>query len=89
MQESRRRETGRSALTDADAARERLREMVRSRPLVAIGAAAAVGGMVGGVLFSRLGRLACAAAAGFVAHDLWRREGSLSIDEVVRRASGK
>jgi hypothetical protein len=49
----------------------------------------AVGGVVGGILFSRLGQLACAAAAGFVAHELWRREGSLSIDEVGRRASRK
>jgi hypothetical protein len=85
MEESRRRENGRSALAEADAARERLRKMVRGRPLVAIGVAAAAGGVVGGLLFSRLGQLACAAAAGFLARELWRREGSLSIDEVVRR----
>jgi hypothetical protein len=85
MEESQRRENGRSALTEADAARERLREMIRSRPLVAIGAAAAAGGVIGGLLFSRLGQLACAAAAGFVARELWRREGSLPIDEVGRR----
>jgi hypothetical protein len=75
MVEPRRPASERSALADADVARERLREMVRSRPLVALGAAATVGGVVGGVLFSRLGRLACAAVAGYVAHELWHREG--------------
>jgi hypothetical protein len=69
--------------------REQLREMVRSRPLVAVGAAAAFGGVLGGVLFSRLGRLAFAAAAGYAAHELWKREGRLSIDQVVDRASRK
>jgi ElaB/YqjD/DUF883 family membrane-anchored ribosome-binding protein len=85
MEDSQRRANGQRALKEADAARERLRKMIRSRPLVAIGAAAAAGGVVGGLLFSRLGQLACAAAAGFVARELWRREGRLSIDEVVRR----
>jgi hypothetical protein len=87
MEESRRRANGRSALAEADAARERLRALVRGRPLVGIGVAAAAGGVVGGLLFSRLGQLACAAAVGFVARELWRREGGLPIDEVVRRAS--
>jgi hypothetical protein len=35
------------------------------------------------VAFSRLGRLAFAAAAGFVAHELWHREGALAVDEVL------
>jgi hypothetical protein len=63
--------------------------LVRKRPLLAVGAATAIGAVVGGVFLSRLGRLAFAAAAGYVANELWHREGRLSIDEVVERLSSR
>ncbi len=69
--------------------RERVRGLVRSQPLVAVGAATAVGAVLGGVFLSRLGRLLFAAAAGYVANELWHREGRLAIDEVIERLTSR
>jgi hypothetical protein len=72
-----------SPLTDEAILRARLRGLVRDRPWLAVAAAAAAGSMLGGVWFSRAGRLAFAAATGFVAHELWHREGELGVNDVV------
>jgi hypothetical protein len=69
--------------------RDRLREVVRRQPLVAVGAAAAIGAALGGIFLSRLGRLVAVAAAGYVANELWHREGRLAIDDVVERLSSR
>jgi hypothetical protein len=52
---------------------------------VTVAAATAVGTLMGGVFFSRLGRLVFAVAAGYVANELWHREGRLGIDDVADR----
>ena len=72
-------------LSGEEAVRAQLRELVRRQPWVSLAAAAAAGGVLGGIGFSRLGRLTFAAAAGFVAHELWHREGRLAVDEVLAR----
>jgi len=61
----------------------RWREMVRHRPLLAITAAAAVGAALGGLLFTRTGRLAFFAAAGFVANELWHSERRIELSELI------
>jgi hypothetical protein len=68
--------------------RERLCEAVRSRPLLAVLAASGVGATLGGLVFSRLGRLVFLAAAGYAASELWRREGKLDTRELIARLSG-
>ncbi len=68
--------------------RARLRDLVRERPWLAMAAAAAAGGVLGGVWFSRAGRLAFAATTGFVAHELWHREGRLAVSDVAARLAG-
>jgi hypothetical protein len=65
--------------------RAQLREVVRKQPWVSLAAAVAAGSVLGGIGFSRLGRLTFAAAAGFVAHELWHREGRLAVDEVLAK----
>jgi hypothetical protein len=50
-------------------------------------AAAAVGATLGGVLFSRLGRLVFIAAAGYLANELWHHDGRLDLRGVVERLS--
>jgi hypothetical protein len=72
-------------MSGEEAVRAHLRELVRRRPWVSLAAAAAAGGVLGGIGFSRLGRLTFAAAAGFLAHELWHREGRLAVDEVLAR----
>ncbi len=67
--------------------RERLRVVVREQPWLAVAAAAAAGGVLGGVWFSRAARLAFAGVTGFVLHDLWHREGRLGVGEIVRKVS--
>jgi hypothetical protein len=69
--------------------RARMRGLVREQPWLAVAAGAALGGMLGGVAFSRLGRLAFAATAGFVAHELWHREGQLGVNDIVARLAGQ
>jgi hypothetical protein len=66
---------------------ERLRGVVRRQPLLAVGAAGALGAALGGVLFSRLGRLTFIAAVGYVINELWHREGRLDIDGVIEKLS--
>jgi hypothetical protein len=48
-------------------------------------AAGALGIVLGGVFFSRLGRLLFVASVGYIANELWNREGRLGIDQVVDR----
>jgi hypothetical protein len=64
---------------------ERLRRLVSERPLLTVAAAGAVGAVLGGLVLSRLSRLLFFAAAGYVANELWHREGRLDIDEVLER----
>ena len=68
--------------------RERLRGLVREQPWLAVAAAAATGGVLGGIWFSRAARLVFAAATGFVAHELWHREGQLSVSDIIAKLSG-
>jgi hypothetical protein len=82
-QEQQQEETGEAIL------RERLRGLVREQPWLAVAAAAATGGVLGGIWFSRAARLVFAAATGFVAHELWHREGQLSVSDVITRLSGE
>ncbi len=73
--------------TDEAIVRAWLRGLVRGRPWLAVAAAAGAGGVLGGVWFSRTGRLAFAAVTGFVAHELWHREGRLGVSDVVAKLS--
>ncbi len=69
--------------------RAQLRGLVREQPWLAVAAAAAVGSMLGGIVFSRVGRLAFAATTGFIAHELWHREGQLAVNELVARLASE
>jgi hypothetical protein len=69
--------------------RAHLHRLVRDNPLAAVAAAAAVGGLLGGLAFARAGRLAFAVGAGVVAHDLWHREGRTAVDEILARIAGE
>lgn len=62
-----------------------MRKSVRERPLVVLGAAGAVGLVLGGVIASRAARLLFLAAAGYVANELWHRRGRLDLDDVIAR----
>jgi hypothetical protein len=68
---------------------ERIRRWVRrsvhERPLIALGAAAALGLLVGGVIASRTARLLFLATAGYVANELWHRRGRLDLDDVIAK----
>jgi hypothetical protein len=75
----------RSDLSGEERMRRKVRSVVRERPLVAVAAATAVGAMLGGVLFSRLGRLVFIAATGYIANELWHREGRLDIRSLLER----
>jgi hypothetical protein len=68
--------------------RDRLCDAVRSRPLLAVLTASGIGATLGGLVFSRLGRLVFLAAAGYAVSELWRREGTLDTRELVARLSG-
>jgi hypothetical protein len=61
----------------------RMLRVVRDKPLLSTGAAAAIGTALGGLVFYRLGRLAFFAMVGAVGNEVWRREGRLDIDELV------
>lgn len=50
--------------------RVRLQGLVREQPWLALGAALAAGGILGGLAFTRMGRLAFFVVAGFAAHGL-------------------
>jgi hypothetical protein len=73
------------AAFDEERIRERLADLVRERPIIAMVAVGAAGAALGGLVFSRLGRLCFAVAAGYVTNELWHREGRLDIDDVVER----
>jgi hypothetical protein len=74
-------------VADEAVLRARLRELVRERPWLAVGVAGMVGGVLGGLVFSRAGRLVFIAAAGYIAEGLWQSEGRLDIDDLVGRLS--
>ena len=60
-------------------------DLVHERPLLLMTAAGALGIVLGGVFFSRLGRILFVASVGYIANELWNREGRLGIDQVVDR----
>ena len=65
------------------------RALVRDHPIATIGAAGLAGIVLGGAIFSRLARLVFVAAAGYVANELWHREGRLDVDELIERLSSR
>jgi hypothetical protein len=67
--------------------RARLRGLVREQPWLAVAAAAAAGGVLGGIWFSRAARLVFAATTGLVAHELWHGEGRLGVSDIVTKLS--
>jgi hypothetical protein len=67
--------------------RRRVRAFVRERPLLCIAGAATLGAALGGVFFAKLGRLAFIAVAGYVANEIWHREGRLDVGTLVDRLS--
>ena len=62
-----------------------MRRTVRQRPLVALGAASALGLLLGGVVASRAARLLFLAGVGYVTNELWHRRGKLDLDAVIAR----
>lgn len=69
--------------------RTRLRRAVNEEPWLAVCAGAAVGGALGGLFLQGAARFVFIAAAGYLAHGLWQREGSLDIDDVIARLEGR
>lgn len=67
----------------------RLRRVVNEDPWIAIGAGAAVGGVLGALVLQRAARLTFVAAMGYLAHGLWQRERALDIDDVIVRLDGR
>ncbi len=67
----------------------RLRRIVNDEPWLAVGAGAALGGALGGLFLQRAARFVFIAAAGYLAHGLWQREGSLDIDDVIAKLEGR
>lgn len=65
----------------------RWREIVKERPLLAVTGAATIGAALGGFVFSRVGRLAFLAVAGYAAHELWHSERRIEIDELISKLS--
>ncbi|HXX69015.1 MAG TPA: hypothetical protein VEK07_17645 [Polyangiaceae bacterium] len=65
----------------------RWRDMVQRRPLLSVTAVAAVGAALGGLLFTRMGRLAFFAAAGYAANELWHSERRLELGELIANIS--
>jgi hypothetical protein len=72
--------------TDEAVLGARLVALIQERPLVAMVAAGAVGAMLGGVLFGRVGRLVFVGALGYLANELWRNEGRL---DLLRKIAGR
>jgi hypothetical protein len=64
-----------------------LERFMREHPLAAVGAAGVIGVALGGVLFSRAGRLLFAVMTGYVANELWNREARLDVDKLLGRLS--
>ena len=77
------------ALVDtARALGDRVEALIRQRPLVAVAGAAALGAVLGGVAFTKAGRLVFIAAAGALATEVWKSEGKIDVrgilDELTR-----
>ena len=64
---------------------EQLRSIVCERPMMAMLAGGTLGVALGGVVLSRLGRLAFVAALGYLAHEMWHRESRLDVVAVIDR----
>jgi hypothetical protein len=75
--------------TGEELLRRRARAFVRERPLLCVAAATALGATLGGILFAKMGRLAFAAVAGYVASEIWHRESRLDVGALVERLSPK
>lgn len=58
---------------------DRMETLVRERPLVAMAGATALGALLGGVVFSKAGRLVFLALAGAVATEVWKSEGKIDV----------
>ncbi len=86
-------ETSPTATADREAwLRARLPELVvlvRQRPLLTMAIAGAVGAALGGLVFSRLGRLVFLATAGYVANELWHREGRLDTGKLIESLTNR
>jgi hypothetical protein len=77
----------RAVMTGEEELRRRARAFVRERPLLCVAGAAVLGATLGGVFFAKLGRLAFVALAGYVANEIWHREGRLDVGTLVDRLS--
>lgn len=64
---------------------EGIRDLVRTRPLLAFAGAGALGAALGGLLFPRLGRLAFLAVAGYAATGMLQRQRALDVDQVTTK----
>jgi hypothetical protein len=73
--------------TRAELAIEWLRDIVRARPILSLALTGAMAGVLGGVVFPRLGRLIFIAATGYAANELWHREGEFAIDDLIKKHS--
>jgi hypothetical protein len=73
---------------DLHALRARVETAVRDHPLVAVGAAAGVGALLGGLLLRNAGRFVFVAAASAVLADVWKSEGGVDIRELLDRIAG-
>ncbi len=71
----------------ADFVRQAVSE-IRKRPVLATAAAGTLGVVLGGLVVPGLGRLAFVATMGYFANELWRREGSAHVDELVAAFAG-
>lgn len=68
---------------------DKLERAVREQPLASVAAAGAAGAILGGIVLGSLGRLAFAAAVGYVANELWHREERLDITALLEKLSRK
>jgi uncharacterized membrane protein YfcA len=72
-------------VTGEEQLRRWLRARVHERPLAALAVAGAAGVVLGGAVLRTLGRLLFAAAVGYVANELWHREGKLDLAALAER----
>jgi hypothetical protein len=76
------------ALAVSKRAGSKLGRIVREKPLAAVGLATFAGVLIGGILLRKPGRLLFIAAAGFVATELWKREGKVDVRGLIDRITG-